>query len=98
MLMQAWKFAPALAMGNTVVLKTAEQTPLTGNYIAALTAEVLDIATVCLSVCLSQSDPKASISWTTGSGKASAMRASLAVQRHSESQFEAVWHRPVGPG
>jgi len=39
--MQAWKWGPALAMGNTVVLKTAEQTPLTGNYIAALTAEVL---------------------------------------------------------
>jgi len=39
--MQAWKFGPALAMGNTVVLKTAEQTPLTGNYIAALTAEVI---------------------------------------------------------
>jgi len=38
--MQAWKWGPALAMGNTVVLKTAEQTPLTGNYIAALAAEV----------------------------------------------------------
>jgi len=38
--MQAWKWGPALAMGNTVVLKTAEQTPLTGNYIAGLTAEV----------------------------------------------------------
>ena len=25
------------------------------------------------------------------------MRASLALQRHSESQLEAVWHRPVGP-
>ena len=43
--MQAWKWAPALAMGNTVVMKTAEQTPLTGNYIAALTAEVI----TCLS-------------------------------------------------
>ena len=41
--MQAWKWAPALAMGNTVVLKTAEQTPLTGNYIAALTAEVSSV-------------------------------------------------------
>jgi len=40
--MQAWKWGPALAMGNTVVLKTAEQTPLTANYIAALTAEVTD--------------------------------------------------------
>jgi aldehyde dehydrogenase (NAD+) len=39
LLMQAWKWGPALAMGNTVVLKTAEQTPLTANYIAALAAE-----------------------------------------------------------
>lgn len=38
-LMQAWKWAPALAMGNVVILKTAEQTPLTANYIAQLAAE-----------------------------------------------------------
>ena len=38
--MQAWKLAPALAMGNTVVMKTAEQTPLTGLYIAELVKEV----------------------------------------------------------
>ena len=38
--MQAWKLGPALALGNTVVMKTAEQTPLTANYIAALTKEV----------------------------------------------------------
>ena len=29
LLMLAWKVAPALAAGNTVVLKVAEQTPLT---------------------------------------------------------------------
>ena len=29
LLMQAWKLAPALACGNTVVMKPAEQTPLT---------------------------------------------------------------------
>ena len=29
MLMLAWKVAPALAAGNTVVLKPAETTPLT---------------------------------------------------------------------
>ena len=40
LLMQSWKFAPALALGNTVVMKTAEQTPLTALYMAALTAEV----------------------------------------------------------
>ena len=40
LLMQAWKLGPALALGNTVVMKTAEQTPLTALHIAALTKEV----------------------------------------------------------
>ncbi|VDP93170.1 unnamed protein product [Echinostoma caproni] len=39
LLMQAWKLAPALAMGNTVVMKTAEQTPLSANWVAHLTKE-----------------------------------------------------------
>jgi len=39
-LMQAWKWGPALAMGCTVVLKPAEQTPLTALRIAELAAEV----------------------------------------------------------
>ena len=32
----AWKVAPALAAGNTVVLKTAEQSPLSANLLAKL--------------------------------------------------------------
>lgn len=39
LLMQSWKLAPALATGNTLVMKLAEQTPLTGLYVAALTKE-----------------------------------------------------------
>ncbi|CAL8068241.1 unnamed protein product [Calicophoron daubneyi] len=39
LLMQAWKLAPALAMGNTVVMKTAEQTPLSACWVAELTKE-----------------------------------------------------------
>merc|ERR1712088_893979 len=39
LLMQAWKLGPALATGNTVVMKLAEQTPLTGLYIAELIKE-----------------------------------------------------------
>jgi betaine-aldehyde dehydrogenase len=34
----AWKLAPALAMGNTVVLKPAEQTPMTALRLAELAA------------------------------------------------------------
>src|SRR6266700_877115 len=39
LLMAAWKLAPALACGNTVVLKPAEQTPLTALRLAGLIAE-----------------------------------------------------------
>ncbi|XP_050399874.1 aldehyde dehydrogenase, mitochondrial [Patella vulgata] len=39
LLMQAWKLGPALAMGNTVVMKTAEQTPLTALHVAQLASE-----------------------------------------------------------
>ena len=39
LLMAAWKVAPALACGNTVVLKPAEQTPLTALELAAIAAE-----------------------------------------------------------
>src|SRR5207302_3551423 len=35
----SWKSAPALAMGNTVVLKPAEQTPLTALRLEALALE-----------------------------------------------------------
>ena len=38
--MAAWKVAPALACGNTVVLKPAEQTPLTALELAAIAVEV----------------------------------------------------------
>ncbi|KAL6997194.1 Aldehyde dehydrogenase 2 member B4, mitochondrial [Sarracenia purpurea var. burkii] len=39
LLMFAWKVGPALACGNTIVLKTAEQTPLTALYVAKLLHE-----------------------------------------------------------
>jgi len=39
MLMMAWKLAPALATGNTVVLKPAEQTPLSALRIGELILE-----------------------------------------------------------
>lgn len=39
LIMQCWKLAPALATGNTVVMKVAEQTPLSALYIASLVKE-----------------------------------------------------------
>jgi betaine-aldehyde dehydrogenase len=41
MLMAAWKFAPAIAAGNTVVLKPSDTTPLTTVRMAELAREVL---------------------------------------------------------
>lgn len=41
LMMAAWKFSPALAAGNTVVLKPSEQTPLTTLLLARLVNEVL---------------------------------------------------------
>ncbi|XP_042396039.1 benzaldehyde dehydrogenase, mitochondrial-like [Zingiber officinale] len=39
LLMYAWKVGPALACGNTIVLKTAEQTPLSALYVSKLLLE-----------------------------------------------------------
>ncbi|MFI6797323.1 aldehyde dehydrogenase [Streptosporangium canum] len=39
LMLATWKIAPALAAGNTVVLKPAEWTPLTASLLAGITAE-----------------------------------------------------------
>jgi aminobutyraldehyde dehydrogenase len=41
LMMAAWKFGPAIAAGNTVVLKPSEQTPLTALLLARLVNEAL---------------------------------------------------------
>jgi aldehyde dehydrogenase (NAD+) len=40
LLMLAWKWGPALACGNAIVMKTAEQTPLSAMRVAELAVEV----------------------------------------------------------
>jgi len=58
LLMLSWKIAPALACGNTVVLKPAEFTPLT----ALLFAEICELAGV----------PKGVVNIVTGDGRSGA--------------------------
>jgi len=41
LMLASWKVAPALAFGNTVVLKPAEQSPATATMLGMLAAEVL---------------------------------------------------------
>lgn len=46
LMMAAWKLAPALAGGNSVVLKPSEQTPLTALKLAKLLAEIFPAGVV----------------------------------------------------
>ncbi|HEX3842845.1 MAG TPA: gamma-aminobutyraldehyde dehydrogenase [Steroidobacteraceae bacterium] len=46
LMMAAWKLAPAIAAGNTVVLKPSEQTPLTALKLAGALAELLPAGVV----------------------------------------------------
>ncbi|HEU4781211.1 MAG TPA: gamma-aminobutyraldehyde dehydrogenase [Steroidobacteraceae bacterium] len=46
LMMAAWKLGPALAAGNTVVLKPSEQTPLTALRLATLCAELFPAGVV----------------------------------------------------
>ena len=46
LMMAAWKLGPALAAGNTVVLKPSEQTPLTALKLAELLAEIFPAGVV----------------------------------------------------
>src|SRR4029078_11133084 len=39
LMLESWKIAPALAWGNTVVLKPAEDTPKSGTLLARLATE-----------------------------------------------------------
>ncbi|HMH47827.1 MAG TPA: gamma-aminobutyraldehyde dehydrogenase [Solirubrobacteraceae bacterium] len=54
LMMAIWKFAPAIAAGNTVVLKPAETTPMTTLRLAELAGEIL---------------PKGVLNVVTGPGK-----------------------------
>ena len=56
LLQMSWKLAPALAAGNTVVLKPSELTPLTTVALTALTAEA-DLPPGTVNLLLGSGDP-----------------------------------------
>ena len=47
LLMFAWKFCPAITTGNCIVIKPAEQTPLSALYMGKLCIEVITHPFVC---------------------------------------------------
>ena len=79
LLMLAWKIAPALAMGNTVVLKPAEYTSLT----ALLFAEICQQAGV----------PKGVVNIVTGDGAVGEMIVNAAVDKVAFTGSTAVGRR-----
>ncbi len=79
LLMLAWKIAPALAMGNTVVLKPAEWTPLT----ALLFADICDQAGV----------PPGVINIVTGDGEVGEMIVTAEVDKVAFTGSTAVGRR-----
>jgi len=85
LMMAAWKLAPALATGCTIVLKPAEQTPLTAIYLAELAVEagipegvfnvVLGGAEVGSALSSHQDVDKIAFTGSTGVGRAIAVAA-----------------------
>ncbi len=90
MMMAVWKFAPALAAGNTIVLKPSDTTPASAVHMARLFADVLPPGVFNI-VCGDRSTGAAltahpvpamvSITGSTGAGKAVARAAADTVKR-----------------
>src|SRR6266566_1155571 len=91
LMMAAWKLAPALAAGNTVVLKPSEWTPLTALRLAELTEGILPAGV--LNVITGDGEPvgaglvrhpdvaMVSLTGDVGTGKAVAAAASATLKR-----------------
>jgi len=89
-----WKIHHAMATGNTVVLKTAPDTPLSGSFIAKVAAELTDIPAGVLNVISSSDkaeagealtgDPRVDMFHFTGSpgvGQRIAQRAAVGIRK-----------------
>lgn len=60
LLMAAWKIAPILAAGNTLVIKPSEQTPLTTLKFAELVADILPPGAVNVVAGIGPDSPRSS--------------------------------------
>ena len=80
LLMLAWKIAPGLACGNTVVLKPAETTPLT--------------ALLFTDICRQAELPPGVVNIITGDGSTGAISSSTPGSTRSRSRARPTWGRP----
>ncbi|PPK70426.1 aminobutyraldehyde dehydrogenase [Actinokineospora auranticolor] len=101
LLMAAWKIAPALAAGNTVVLKPADTTPVTAVLLGELAAEFLP-AGVLNVVCGDRdtgravvAHPAAAMVSITGSTRAGIEVARTAADRVARAHLELGGNAPV---
>ena len=89
--MATWKLGPALAAGNTVVLKPSELTPYTALKLAELTADILppgvlnivcgDGSTTGVALCEHPDVAMVSLTGSVGAGKAVARSAAETLKR-----------------
>ena len=99
----AWKLAPALVAGNTVVLKLSREAPLTGLHLAACFAEaglppgVLNVLTgpgSILGAALAADPRVAAVSFTGSVATGAAVR-DACVQAGTRVQLELGGHNPL---
>ena len=79
-MLSTWRIAPALAAGNTIVLKPAEWSPLTATYLAG----VLEAAGV----------PAGVFNVVHGFGETAGDRGSSCMAHHDRRGAAAEWSHP----
>nr|WP_223198737.1 aminobutyraldehyde dehydrogenase [Solihabitans fulvus] len=101
LLMAMWKIAPALAAGNTVVLKPGDSTPVTAAMFGELAAEFLPLGVLNI-VCGDRdtgravvSHPAAAMVSITGSTRAGAEVAGAAAGRVARTHLELGGNAPA---
>ena len=101
LMMAVWKWAPALAAGNTVVLKPSELTPASTVRMAELLADVFPpgvLNVVCGGPATGQAlvrDPAVAMVSLTGSPRAGRQVAALAAERLCRVHLELGGNAPV---